>query len=89
MQTNSDLPVEKIQSMLDEGMRQTDVASAFNVSQATISRLAGMPPAPVKKTKKTVRLCSCCEVRPIAKGNRFLCSQCYRLQDVEEFMVRA
>lgn len=72
------LPVEKIKSMLDNGMRQADVARHFNVSQATISRQAGK--APDKKAKKQERICTCCGLRPVASGNRMLCRVCFRTQ---------
>ncbi len=75
-QTN--LTEKDIQQLLDNGMRQIDVAMLFNVSQSTISRLAAKPKIYTKTTTNDVEFCSCCRKRPIAKGNRFLCGGCYR-----------
>ncbi|VVS92212.1 helix-turn-helix domain-containing protein [Desulfoluna spongiiphila] len=73
------LPIEKIQSLLDEGRRQSDVAMLFGVAQSTISRIACMgktdPPEPAYPPD--VRLCTCCGVMPVAEGNRFLCTTCF------------
>lgn len=89
LETKSNLPVEEIKSMLDQGMRQVDVATFFNVSQPTISRLARMAQAPAKKEKEPAQLCTSCGRHPIAKGNRFLCSDCYRHQIHEDYMAWA
>jgi hypothetical protein len=80
----STLPVSEIKHMLDEGMRQKDVALIFNVSQTTISRLAATP-----DLVEDTRLCSCCQERPVAKGNRLLCSHCFTHKDLEEHVVWA
>ena len=85
----SDLPVEDIKQMLDNGMRQVDVATIYDVSQGTISRIARLPEKPMRKNKGSARICTCCGERPIAKGNRFLCSVCFRNETVESHTVWA
>jgi len=74
-----DLPIQEIKRMLDEGMRQSDVALFFEVSQPTISRLTAAPVQnkSSKNLKKNTRICTCCNLRPVAKGNSFLCAWCF------------
>ncbi|MCP3944847.1 MAG: hypothetical protein GY710_25670 [Desulfobacteraceae bacterium] len=72
----SNLSAQKIKRMIDNGMRQKDIATFFGVSQPTISRLT-VPLKSSKKNKKNTRLCTCCNQRPIATGNRFLCLECF------------
>ncbi len=86
---NTSLPVDEIKHMLDEGMRQVDVALLFNVSQTTISRLYAIPHKSARKNVKDANLCSCCQQRPIAKGNRLLCLSCYKAHHHEEHMAWA
>jgi hypothetical protein len=84
-----DLPVQEIKRILDEGLRQIDVASLFGVSQATISRIAKTKPPATLTSKCKTELCTCCGLRPIATGNRFLCSYCYHSSDHEDHMIWA
>lgn len=74
-----DLPIQEIKRMLDDGMRQSDVALFFGVSQPTISRLSAVPVQnkSLKNLKKNTCICTCCHLRPVAKGNSFLCSWCF------------
>ena len=82
MYARHDLPVEDIKQMLDEGLRQIDVARLYNVSQSVISRIAKQP-----ETK--TQMCSCCGMRQIASGNRFLCDLCYKQETFEEHSLCA
>ncbi len=83
------LPVEKIKYLLDEGMRQIDVATMFDVSQGTISRISRTPGKANQKSATKTHVCSCCNQRPIAKGNRFLCATCYAGETMEEHIAWA
>jgi len=85
----SDLPVEDIKQMLDNGMRQIDVATIYDVSQGTISRIAKLPEKPRAESERSAHICTCCGERRIAKGNRFLCSVCFRSETVEGHTVWA
>lgn len=79
----SHLPVDEILHLLDEGHKQSDVAMLYGVTQPTISRLftsTRSGPA-MKKADPSVKLCSCCHQRPVAKGNRSLCSWCFSHAD--------
>lgn len=72
-----DLPIKQIRQMLDNGIRQIDVAILFEVSQSTISRYSDMPSKMSKQLNKNAQLCSSCHKRVVAKGNRFLCTTCF------------
>lgn len=86
----SDLPVEDIKQMLDNGgMRQIDVATIYDVSQGTISRIARLPEKSKAESHGSAHICTCCGERRIAKGNRFLCSVCFRSESVEDHTVWA
>ncbi|VVS90757.1 helix-turn-helix domain-containing protein [Desulfoluna spongiiphila] len=77
------LPVDEILHLLDEGHTQTYVAILYGVTQPTISRLFSSTqkgPA-IKKIDPSVKLCSCCNKRPVAKGNHTLCSWCFAHED--------
>ena len=89
MHQKQDLPVEDIKQMLDEGLRQIDVAMIYNVSQSAISRIAKMPEQKAGARQSACRVCSCCGKRQIASGNRFLCSVCYQSEAVEEHTLCA
>jgi heterodisulfide reductase subunit A-like polyferredoxin len=81
------LPVDEIKHLLDEGMRQIDVAALYNVTQSAISRLVSKPRVAENKSQN-IRMCSCCGSRPLAKGNWFLCEICYSRETTEEHPVR-
>ncbi|MCF8088970.1 MAG: hypothetical protein K9L23_13040 [Desulfotignum sp.] len=87
--TRCNLPVEEIKQLLDEGMRQIDVAELYNVTQSAISRLVSKRRLPAGTRHKNVRICSCCETRPVATTNRFLCELCYSRETTEECSVWA
>lgn len=77
------LPVEKILDLLDRGHRQSDVASRFGTSQTVISRIYRGARTAVIPPKKIPRIpvCTCCGIRSVAKGHRFLCRQCWKYGD--------
>lgn len=79
----SHLPINEILNLLDEGHKQTDVAMLYGVTQPTISRLfTSTRSGPViKEIDPSIPLCSCCHHRPVAKGNRSLCSWCFKHED--------
>jgi predicted XRE-type DNA-binding protein len=89
MHKKQNLPVEEIKHMLDEGLRQIDVAMFYNVTQSAISRIARMPEQIACTRESTTRMCSCCGARPIANGNRFLCDLCYKQETFEEHSLCA
>lgn len=89
MHTKQNLPVQEIKHMLDEGLRQIDVAMIYNVPQSTISRIARMPEQMPRTSGSTERMCSCCGARKIASGNRFLCDLCYKQETFEEHSLCA
>lgn len=89
MSQRQSLPVEEIKQMLDEGLRQIDVAEIYNVAQCTISRIARIPDQQPVTRNRSTRVCSCCGKRPIAKGNRLLCSECFKGEAVEEYAMCA
>lgn len=79
MRKRINLPITKINQLLNRGYNQTDVATILGASQSTISRIVckGRPTPPRSDTSPHVRLCTCCGAMPVADGNRFLCSACF------------
>ena len=78
------LPIEKIKTLISQGYSQADVATLIGASQSTISRIVckGKAAQPSPALSSNVAICTCCGEMPVADGNRFLCTNCFRYADV-------
>ena len=75
---NSDVLTE-----LAKGKTVRAVSALFDCSEIVVQRIRkGLR---VEHPSKKIRgkVCSCCKVRAVAKGNRFLCCDCFRSESSE------
>jgi hypothetical protein len=76
-----------VSRLLAEGKTQVQIARAIGVSPPTISafirrhklKKRAAPPQEFEKPtgqQPLFKKCSCCGIRPVASGNRMLCTEC-------------
>lgn len=83
-----DIKNEDVKEKLDEGWTISKCAILFSCSKNLIKSVReGKRPALKRKRKLPKKRCSCCGLRKVAKGNRFLCKKCYRKKECGSIAV--
>jgi len=71
-----------VQEMLDSGVSICEVARKLDCSDALICQIKMGLRRDQRRPKhldlRGQRICTCCGVRPVKKGNHFLCEICFR-----------
>lgn len=82
MEPRYDISNKMVQDLLDSGIPQEEIARRLNCSTMLVYSVRdGVrkdPVIPKRYQGNGVKKCRCCKLRPIKKGNRFLCGYCYR-----------
>lgn len=72
MKTEAVTP-QKVVALIGNGISQKEIARRYNLSVYRVSRMKQQAIIQRKKGRR----CTCCGVRPVARGNRFLCNECF------------
>jgi hypothetical protein len=83
-----DISNKMVQELLDSGRTVGEISRELNCSVPLVLQVKRGerrdPKRPAHLQLNGRRVCSCCEVRPVKKGNRFLCEICFRSGPVGE-----
>ena len=85
-----DISNSMVQAMLDKGLSVCEAARRLGCSQMIVTRVKYctrkdpvIPERFTKAFKQGKRRCTCCQIKPVKKGNYFLCEDCYKNADGE------
>ena len=83
-----DISNKIVQELLDTGASIREICQRLDCSGALVLQVKNGerrdPKRPEGYKLNGKRLCSCCEVRPVKKGNHFLCEVCFRSGPIGE-----
>lgn len=77
-----DIPNKKILDLLKTGISIMEISRRLGCSEMLIYNVRDGrrrdPKLPERYKLNGRKLCRCCQTRPVKKGNRFLCDECFR-----------